>query len=151
MHDIGKHLVLVDVAHEELIAVFRRKSIAEVEAGTPMGRLVMVVSDGGDVIVDVGVKMGLGLLVVGSTLDDVEDVRDDAASGKGLTSVVEIKAPWVGEAVGEDFEFLFDGMVAPDSTVDELTFGIGNSDFSDEGGGEDAVASVEPAVRSPDK
>lgn len=151
VHVVNEDGVLVDVAHEELVAVGGGEGVGEVEAGAAVGGEVGVVADGLDGVVGVGIKVGAGLFVVVASLHDVEEVGDDAAGCEAVADVIEVEAPGVGEAAGEDFEFLGFGVEAPDAGVEVETVFFGCAWFSDEGVGEDALAAVEPAVGSPDE
>ena len=73
--------MLVDVAHEELVAVLLREGVGEVEARSAVRGLVDVVTAGLDVVVDKLVHVLPALLVVDAALDDMKQVRDDAACG----------------------------------------------------------------------
>ena len=76
--------MLVDVAHEELVVVFGGEGVGQIEAGSAVRREVGVVADRLDGRVSVGIEVGTGLFVVDATLDDVEEVGDDAAGGKAV-------------------------------------------------------------------
>ena len=68
-HDIGQQLVLVDIAHEKLVSVFRRKGIGKVEACAPMCGEMPMITNSGDVIVDVRIQVRLALFVIDAALD----------------------------------------------------------------------------------
>jgi hypothetical protein len=78
-------------------------------------------------------------------------MRDDAAGGKAVAEVIEVEAPRIGEAASEDFEFASFGVEAPDTGVEVEAVVFGSARFSDEGVSENALATVEPAVGSPDE
>ena len=143
--------MLVDVAHEELVAVFGREGVGQIEAGSAVRREVGVVADRLDGRVSVGIEVGTGLFVVDATLDDVEEVGDDAAGGEAVAEIIEVEAPRIGESTGEDFEFASLGVEAPDPGVEIDTIVFGSARLSNEGVGENALATVEPAVGSPDE
>ena len=50
--------------------------------------------------------------------DDVEEVRDHAVGDERLAVVVEVEAPGIGGAVGDDLEDLAGRVIAPDAAVD---------------------------------
>ena len=78
-------------------------------------------------------------------------MRDDTAGCETLAMLIEIKPPRVGEPAGIDFEFVLYGMVSPDSPVNKLSLvfgGIGKTDF---GFCENAMASIQPSIRSPNE
>ena len=151
VHVVDEDGVLVDVAHKELVAVFRGKGIGEIEAGAAVSGKVGVVADGLDGVVSVGIEVGSGLFVINSALDDVEEVWDDTAGGETVTEIVKVEAPGVGEAAGEDFEFLGFGVEAPDAGVEIKALFFSCTRLADEGVGEDALAAVEPTVGTPDE
>ena len=65
---------------------------------------VQVVGDGLDVVVGVRVEVRARLPLIAAALDDVEGVRNDAGLDEGLAVVVEVEAPRIARAVGEDLE-----------------------------------------------
>ena len=71
-HIIGEDGMLVDVAHEELVAIFGGEGVGQIEAGSAVGGEVGVVADRLDGRVSVGIEVGTGLFMVNATLDDVE-------------------------------------------------------------------------------
>ena len=151
LHVIGEDGMLVDVAHEELVVIFGGKGVGQIESGSAVGREVGVVTDRLDGRVSVGIEIGSGLLVVDAALDDVEEVGDDAAGGEAVAEIIEVEAPGIGEAAGEDFKFAGLGVEAPDAGVEVESIFFGSAGFSDEGVGENALATVEPAVGAPDE
>ena len=62
---------------------------------------------------------------------------------------VEIEAPLVAAADGEELELVADGMIAPDASADLFSLIVGRAGLADERVREDAVAAVEPAVGAP--
>src|SRR5262249_32149897 len=64
---------------------------------------------------------------------------------------VEIEAPGIGRAPGEDFEDLLGRMIAPDAAVEGNSLVVGRSRLADFRRGQDAVATIEPTVRPPDE
>ena len=150
-HIIGEDGMLVDVAHEELVAIFGGEGVGQIEAGSAVGGEVGVVADRLDGRVSVGIEVGTGLFVVDATLDDVEEVRDDATGGEAVAEVIEVEAPRIGEAASEDFEFASFGVEAPNTGVKVEAVVFRRTRFSDERVGENALATVEPAVGSPDE
>src|SRR5262249_35439770 len=91
------------------------------------------------------------LPLVATALADVEQVRNDAAGQEGIAVIVEVNAPRVAGAVGEDLEFLLDRMIAPDAGVDRRALLGRRAGLADERVGKDAVAAVEPAIGAPDE
>ena len=165
--DIAEHRVLVDVAHEELAMMLGGEGIGEIDARPAMGRAVGVIDDGADVLVDIRVEMPTALTVVDPAGDDVEHVGDHAGGDEEVALGVVVDAPWVAEAVGDDFEAILDRVVAPDAAVDVdgvaleldlLRKGIAVLEkaalalrLADLRWGGKALAAVEPAIRAPVK
>src|SRR6516225_2860516 len=157
----------VNVAHEPLVAIFLGSCAAQVNhraamgvsaAGTvgsvvtPMGRgadIVDMVRNGGDVRIRERIEMVSGLSVVACTLDDVERMRNDAGLTKSLAVIVEVQTPRIAGAMGEHFENMLRGMIAPNAGIDRCPLRIGRSWFAHTRVREHAVAAVQPAVRSP--
>ena len=84
---------------------------------------VHMVGDGLDVVVDVRVEVLAGLALVSRALDDVIQVLDHAGGREGVAVVVEVEAPRIAGAFGEDFEHVLRRMEAPDPAVELLPFG----------------------------
>lgn len=143
--------MLVNVAHEEVVAVFGGEGICQIEASSAMRREVGVVADRLDGRIGVGVEVGAGLFVVDAALDDVEEVGDDATGGKAVAEIIEVEAPRIGEATCEDFEIAGLGVEAPDASIEVEAVVFRRTRFSDERVGKNALATVEPAVGSPDE
>ena len=81
-----------------------------------------VITDRGDVVVNVRVDVRFALFVVVSSLDHVKEVGDNAAGRKALAFIVEIETPRVGEASRKHLEFVLGRMIAPDAAIDKLPF-----------------------------
>ena len=122
--------------------------VAAVRRGT---EIVKVVGDVVDVGVGVGVEMVAGLPQIAAALNDVEAVRDDTRLDKHLAVVVEVEAPRVAGAVGENFKDMLGRMITPDAGSDRCALAIRRSRFADLRMREHSVAAVEPAVRPPAK
>ena len=87
--------MFMNVAHEKLIAVFLRKNIGQVETSSAMSRLVYMVSDGLDIIVNERIYILFALFVVDTSLDNMKEMRNHTTCGKALSHIVEIKTPRV--------------------------------------------------------
>src|SRR5262249_37659236 len=68
-----------------------------------------------------------------------------------LAVFVEVQAPGIAGAVGEDLEFVPGWMIAPDAGVDRHAILVGRAGLADLGMREDAVTAVEPAIGAPDE
>ena len=66
-----------------------------------------------------------------------------------MTVVVEVEAPRVARALGEDLEDVLRRMKAPDRAVEPLALGVWGAGLADVRVREDAVRAVQPAVGSP--
>jgi hypothetical protein len=71
-----------------------------------------------------GVEVGIEILAVHALVmgagNEVPHVADDVVGEEGLAVFVPVEAPWVGGAVGDDFENFARGMVAPDGAVEPV-------------------------------
>src|SRR5262245_31152425 len=76
-------------------------------------------------------------------------VSYDVVREKGLTIVVPIEPPWIGGAVGDHFEILAYGVIAPDRTIQQGAFVVGRARFTYERIVENAMPPVEPAIGPP--
>ena len=90
-------------------------AVAAVRVGA---EVVPVVGDRLDVVVGVGIEMLARLPLVPAPLDHVIEMRDDAGRDDHLAAGVEVDAPGVAGAVGEDLEDVPGRVVAPDARVD---------------------------------
>ena len=91
--NVGQLRVL-DIAHEQPIAILCRKIIRKIDSRTTVCRKpVLVRPDCLDVIVDMWIDMGATLLRVNPALHNMVQVRDHAACHKTLTVVIEVKSP----------------------------------------------------------
>jgi len=68
-----------------------------------------------------------------------------------VPQVVEIDAPGIARALGEDLELVPHRVIPPDAGVDPHAVGIGRPRLADRGVREHAVAAVEPAIGPPDE
>ena len=84
-----------------------------------------MIGDGLDVVVRVGIEVLARLPLVAPALDHVIEVRDDAGRDDHLAAGVEVDAPGVARAVGEDLEDVAGRVVAPDARVDRRAIGVG--------------------------
>ena len=84
-----------------------------------------MVGDRLDVVVGVGVEVLARLPLVTAALGDVVEVRDDAGGDDHLPVLVEVDAPGVARAVGEDLEDVPGRMVPPDAGVDRRALVVG--------------------------
>ena len=120
LEDVGEHGVLMDVGHENAVAIFPRKFVGEVDARAAVRRAVAVVGDGLDVVVNVGVDVLAALPVIDAAGNHMPQMRDHAGGDEELAVIVEIEAPGIAEAMRDDLEAILRWVVAQDATVDVL-------------------------------
>src|SRR5262249_51276656 len=103
-----------------------------------------------DVAVCVRVERLAGLALVRAAGTDVEQVRNNATTQDELAiGVAVVHAPRIARPVCKNLEVLGLGDVAPDASIQLYLLRIGLVGIGNLGVGEDAVQSVQPAVRSP--
>ena len=102
-YSLGPGAALVD--HGAGVGVAAAGAVGAAVAAVRVGaEVVAVVGDRLDVVVGVRVEVRPGLALVAAALDDVVEVRDDAGGQERLALGVEVDAPGVARAVGEDLE-----------------------------------------------
>ena len=164
LEDVCDHIMLVDVRHEDAVAVFFRELIREVDARTAMRGAMAMIGDGLDIIEDVRIDVAAALTVIDAAGDDMPEMRDHAGGDEDLAVVIKVHSPRIAEAVRDDFKAVLRWMVTPNTTINVLTIFDRNlgrerialvEDFAAIGRlahgracGE-ALAAVEPAIGSP--
>jgi hypothetical protein len=108
-----------------------------------------MVGNRGDVRVRVLIEMLASLPVVASALNVVEQMRNYAGGRNQLTPVVEIDAPRIAGAPRKHLELMPRWMITPDRRVEGHTLAVRCARLAHARVSEHAVATVEPAVRSP--
>src|SRR5579871_1423388 len=93
--------------------------------------------------------MRAGLALITAALNHVEAVGNDAGFDKELAILVVIQAPGVTGTFRKDFKSMLDRMESPDAGVDLGAFIIGSAWLANIAVGENAMTTVEPAVRAP--
>ena len=81
--------------------------------------------------------------------DHAEQVRDHAVGDERLAEVVEVESPRVGRAVRDDLEDLAGRVIPPDAAIHRRPLLLRRPRLADLRGGQDAVATPEPAVGTP--
>ena len=132
----------VNIAHEELLPVFLRELVRQVESCAPMSRGVAMIRNGLDVVVDVRVEVATCLPMVAPPLNDVKHVRNNAGGYESLSVLIKIQPPGVTGAVGEDLELLVEGVVAPHPGVNLLAITVGSIGLPNIGMGKDSMSSI---------
>ena len=90
-----------------------------------------MVGDRLNVVVRVRIEMLARLPLVPAALNDVIQVRNHAGRAKRLAVVVEIDAPRIARAFGEDFELVPRRMIPPDGRVERDAIGIRRARLAD--------------------
>ena len=97
--------VLVNVAHENLAAIFRRKLIALINAHSTVGRTIMLmIDDGRQQLVAVRIGRRPSLSHVKTARRHVEQMIDDTGADEGVARAIKIHAPGVARAIRKHFE-----------------------------------------------
>src|SRR5262249_25286845 len=125
-----------------------RVDIADVGAAA---EVVDVIANLADLAVSVEIEVLPRLANVQTARDDVKQVRNDARGQKTGAVFVVIVAPRIACPLGEDLEFLRLGMIAPDAGVEGHAVLVRRARLADARVRENAVAAIEPAVRSTDE
>ena len=89
--------------------------------------------------------------MITTALNHVEQMRNNACGHERFAFGIEIHAPGIASAVREHFELVSQWMVTPHACIDRCTIFFCCSRFANIRVREDAMATVEPTVRSPDK
>ena len=71
-HVVSQYTVLVNVTHEELVAVFFRERIGKIKTRTSVGRLMGMVPDRLDIIINKTVYVLPALLVINTPLHNMK-------------------------------------------------------------------------------
>src|SRR5882672_6403074 len=108
-----------------------------------------VIGEGLDVVVNVRIEMRASLSFKAAALNHVKEMRDDTGFDDALAVFVEVDAPRIAGAFGEQFERVLGWMITPDTGVQAGAFAVWRAGFADVGVSENALATVQPAVRSP--
>ncbi len=135
LQDVAVDPSPVDVVHEQRALVLGRPGTAQIDhrprvrmaaaggvgpavAAVRVGPQVMpVVGDRLDVVVGIGIEMLARLPLVPASLDHVIKMRDHAGRDDHLAARIEVDAPGVAGAMGEDLEDVPGRVVAPDARV----------------------------------
>src|SRR5687767_4205771 len=83
-----------------------------------VARVMKMIGDGFDFAIRVRIERGTGLPFVTGAVDHVEEMRNDAGFNMGLTIFVEVDAPGIAGAFGENFKDLAGRMITENSGVD---------------------------------
>ena len=139
----------VGVTAADGVGAFR--DLERIRAMDAAARIVRVVGDCLDVVVGEGIEVLPRLTLVARAGKDVIEVRDHAGRVEELSAGVVIQAPRIARAFGEDLEDVASRVKAPDAGVDLHALVIGRTRLTDDRVREDAVVTVEPAIRTPDE
>lgn len=177
--DLLVDLVAVEIVREEATAIFGGPIVTVINHGADVGMAAVngiaaalpcptgavVVTGGGEKVIaefgEIAGRVGddeVGIICVGLVPKDtaLNDMGGAAATPvaaamghKNLAVLVVIEPPLVAAAFGEDFEFVANGMIAPDTGAEFGAFFLGSAGLADLRVIEDALVAVKPAVRSP--
>src|SRR5688500_5810181 len=140
-------------------------SVDRIAAGLPCSTGAVVVTGGGEKVIaeageiarrfgddEVGI-IRIGLVPENAALNDMGGAAAAPVAAamrhEDLAVLVVIEAPLVAAAVGEDFEFVADGMIAPDAGAEFGAFFLWHARLSNLAIIEDALIAVEPTVGAP--
>ena len=84
-----------------------------------------------------------------SSLDHVEEVRNDAHFGPEVAVLIEVDAPRIAAALGENLESVGRRMVTPDTRIDPLTIVFRGPRLANMGRTKHPVATIEPPIGTP--
>src|SRR5262245_356032 len=90
---------------------------------------VDVVGEGLDVVVNVGVEVRASLPVKTAALNHVEEMRNNAGFDDALAVFIEVNAPGIAGAFGEQFENVFGGMITPDAGIQACALAVRRAGF----------------------
>ena len=172
VHSVAMHIVEIDT-----IAIFVRPVITEVDHAAAVRvastgvqsraccmrfmsppRMVLdvadvmcVISNCGDVFIGIGVEVLTTLSLVSCSLNHMPQVRNHTGCDEGLTPVIEVHTPRIAGAIHEGFKDVLLWMIAPNRGVQRQAGVVCSPWAPDFRVREDAMAAVQPAVRSPDE
>ena len=106
---------------------------------------------GGDEAAIVRIVLGPAMTIAKDLADGAESPGAAAVGHEEGAIGAVVETPLVGATVGVDFEFMSDGVKAPDGGIDLQAFLFRGAGFADEGRVENAVTTVEPTIVSPEK
>ena len=124
LEDIRDHIVLVQVRHDDAVAVFLRELIGEIDTSAAMRGAMPMIGDGLDVIEDVRIDVAAALTVIDAAGDDMREMRDHAGGYEDLAVVIEVDPPRIAEAVPDDFKAILRGMIPPNTTINVVTLKV---------------------------
>ena len=168
-HDIDVDAVPVNVAHKQFaVILFRPRSTLITQQPTvrvtatettadrvprPLVRALPVPVRGNrfDVVVGVRVEVLPRLALVAATLHDVPEVRNHAGFDEEIAVRIVVQPPRVRGALREDFKRMPRRMISPDARVDRRALRVLRAGSADVRVREHAVATVQPAIRTPDE
>ena len=137
------HHADVGVAAAEAVGL----AVAAVLPG-PAGVEVVVVGDGVEPVVDVGVARRAGVVQVRAG-HEVPEMAGDGVDEEQFALLVPVVAPGVGGAVGEHLNPLTFRMEAPEAALHRQTLRLGRPRHAQAGRAGMAAAAVQPAVGPP--
>ncbi len=116
-----------------------------------VSRIVRMIGDAADLDPRIGIEMSSALPLIATARHHVPKVGDHAGGDESLAAVVKVHSPRVAGAPREDLEVESLRMQPPHTSVERHARFVGSARLADFAVREDAVGSVEPAVRTPDE
>jgi hypothetical protein len=142
--------VIVDIAEDDGVEVAGRELVAEIDLNAAVGGHVMpMIDDGWEEFVGVRERGAAGLTDVDAAGSHMEEVINDAGADEGVSVAVEVDAPRVAGAVGEDLEAAGARVPPGDGSVHLNAVIVGVERIANGGVGEDAVSHVQVSVGAP--
>ena len=90
LEDVGDHIMLVEVRHDDAVAVFPRELIREIDTSAAMRGAMTMIGDGLDVIEDVWIDVAAALTVIDAAGDHMPEMWDHAGRDEDLAVVIEV-------------------------------------------------------------
>src|SRR5438552_10987532 len=168
--DIHVNARAVNVVHEYLAAVFFRPTVALINhqarmsmaaahgIGTAIGGVralaagvMKMIGNGFDIVEDVWIEVLAALPFVASALDHVPQMRNDAGFDETLSMLVEIDAPGIARAFGEELKDAPGRMETPNAGSYGRALAWRSPRFANVGMREHSMTAIEPAIWSPAK
>ena len=95
--------VVMDVSLKGHAAELRRVLVTLIDVHACVSRhVVLVIDDAGQQVVGVGIGRLPGLSLVEATRGEVKEMIDDTGADEGVAPGIEVHAPRIGRALGED-------------------------------------------------
>src|SRR5690606_32260624 len=87
----------------------------------PVADPMHVISNCLNIVIGIRIKMVSALPMISCSLNNMEQVRNDAYRNERLTDIVEINAPWVTAAVCKHLKNVPRRVITPNAGIDRLS------------------------------